>query len=92
MIAGVNGSPKLFSTDVSGNYLEYRANAIGENDEKIKEKLRQDYKQDLTCEEGIKLALKIFKDVQGENFDKNRFDVGIIKKEKNIEKLKGSDF
>jgi len=92
LVAGYNGSPKLYSTDVSGNYLEYKANAIGENDEKIKEKLRQEYKQDLTCEEGIKLALRIFKEIQDENFDKARFDVGIIKKEKKIERKKGSDF
>jgi proteasome alpha subunit len=92
LIAGYNGSAKLYATDVSGNYLEYKANAIGENDEKIKEKLRQEYKQDLTCEEGIKLALKIFKDLQGENFEKARFDIGMIKKEKKIEKLKGSEY
>lgn len=92
MIAGYNGTPKLYATDVSGNYLEYKADAIGENDEKIKEKLRQEYKQDLTCEEGVKLALKIFKELQEENFDKARFDVGIIKKERIIKRLKGNDF
>jgi proteasome alpha subunit len=92
MIAGYNGSARLYSTDVSGNYLEYKAFAIGENDEKIKEKLRQEYKQDLTCEEGVKLALKIFKELQAENFDKSRFDVGMITKEKRIEKSKGSNF
>lgn len=92
MIAGFNGSAKLFATDVSGNYLEYRAFAIGENDEKIREKLRQEYKQDLTYEEGVKLALRIFKETQEENFDKNRFDVGIITKDKKIVKKRGSDY
>ncbi len=92
MIAGYNGSPRLFTTDVSGNYFEYHANAIGENDEKIKEKLRQEYKQDLTCEEGIKLILKIFKELQAENFDKNRFDIGIIKADKKLVRKKGSDY
>ncbi len=92
LIAGYNGSPKLYATDVSGNYLEYKANAIGENDEKVKEKLRQEYKQDLTCEEGVKLALRIFKELQEENFDKARFDVGIIKKDKRIVRSKGTDF
>lgn len=91
LIAGFNGSPKLYSTDVSGNYFEYRASAIGENDEKIKEKLRQDYKESLTCDEGIKLALKIFKEVQGENFDKNRFDVAVIKQDKKIKRLKAGE-
>lgn len=92
MIAGFNGSAKLFATDVSGNYLEYRAFAIGENDEKIREKLRQEYKQDISCEEGVKLALKIFKEIQEENFDKNRFDIGIITRDKRIVKKRGSDY
>lgn len=92
LIAGYNGSPKLYTTEVSGNYFEYRANAIGENDEKLKEKLRQEYKETLTSEEGVKLALKIFKDIQEENFDKNRFDVGIIGKDKKIQKRKGNEF
>ena len=92
LIAGYNVSPKLYATDVSGNYLEYKADAIGEDDEKIKEKLRQEYKQDLTCEEGVKLALRIFKEIQDENFDKARFDVGIIKKDKRIVRSKGNDF
>lgn len=92
MIAGYNGSPRLFMTDVFGSYWEYKANAIGENDEKIKEKLRQEYKQDLTCEEGIKLALKIFKEIEVENFDKNRFDIGIMKSDKKLVRKKGSDY
>jgi proteasome alpha subunit len=92
MIAGFNGTAKLFATDVSGNYLEYRAFAIGENDEKIREKLRQEYRQDLSYEEGIKLALRIFKETQEENFDKNRFDIGIITKDKKIVKKRGSDY
>jgi len=92
MIAGFNAHAKLFATDVSGNYLEYKAFAIGENDEKIREKLRQEFRQDMTCEEGIKLALKIFKEIQGENFDKNRFDIGIITKDKKIVKKKGNDY
>jgi proteasome alpha subunit len=92
MIAGYNGSPKLYATDVTGNYLEYKAYAIGENDEKTKEKLRQEYKESLTCEDGVKLALKIFKEIQGENFDKARFDIGMIDKDKKLIRRKGSDF
>jgi proteasome alpha subunit len=92
MIAGFNAHAKLFATDVSGNYLEYKAFAIGENDEKIREKLRQEYKQDISCDEGIKLAMKIFKEIQNENFDKSRFDIGIITKDKRIVKKKGNDY
>ena len=92
LVAGVNGKPELYTTDVTGNYLQYKANAIGENDEKIKEKLREKYKQDLTCEQGVKIALEIFKEVQEEDFDKLRFDIAILKKDKKIEKKGGRDF
>jgi proteasome alpha subunit len=92
MIAGFNAVPRLYATDVSGNYFEYKAFAIGEDDEKLKEKLRQEHKHDLTCDEGVKLALKIFKELQEENFDKARFDVGIIGKDKKLARKKGSDY
>lgn len=39
MIAGVDSKSKLFVSDVTENFFEYYASAIGENDEKIKELL-----------------------------------------------------
>lgn len=89
MFAGINGDPSLYTTDVTGSYLQYKANAIGENDTKIREKLRNKYKEDLSIKEGIKLALEVFKEVQGEEFDISRFDAGIIEKGKQIKKLSG---
>lgn len=92
MFAGFNGEPKLYSTDVSGNYFEYVAFAIGGNDDKLREKLREEYKKNLSCEQGVKLALKIFEELRGEEFDKNTFDVGMIKKDKKLIRKIGSDF
>ena len=86
MIAGVNSEQKLFVSDITGNYVAYKAMAIGENDEKIKEHLRKKYSNDLTIEDATKLALRIFREVLGKNFDIGRFDVGYI--EKNDRKLK----
>ena len=34
MFAGVNGDSSLYVTDITGNYLRYKACAIGESDEK----------------------------------------------------------
>ena len=80
MVAGITGEKsKLFVSDVTGNYFEYKASAIGENDEKIREILREEYTSEITVEEGLKLALKIFKHILGKNFDTSRFDTGIIK-------------
>jgi len=79
MVAGKNGKEcKLYTSDITGNYFEYNAIAIGENDEKLKEILRKEYKKDLTIESSIKLALKAFKEVLGESFDIQRFNISYI--------------
>jgi proteasome alpha subunit len=80
LLAGVNkGTAHLYTSDVTGNFFAYKANAIGENDEKIKEVLRKDFEESMTVEEGIKFCMKIFKDLLEKNFDVQRFDVGYIK-------------
>jgi len=90
MVAGINSEGKIYVTDVTGNYFAYHATAIGENDEKIKERLRENYKEDLTIEDGIRLALKIFKEILGKNFDIERFDVGYIEtREKKLKRVNG---
>lgn len=81
MFAGINGEPVLYVTDVTGNYLKYKANAIGENDVKAKELLRKKYKEGMTAKEGLKMILDIFKEMQGEEFDIERFDAGILSKD-----------
>jgi len=93
MIAGINGKkPELYASSITGNYLEYHANAIGEDDEKIKEMLRENYKKDLTIKEGVKVALDIFKKVQGDKFGIDRFELCYIKSDKVIlEKLEGEE-
>jgi len=87
MFAGINGKPVLYTTDITGNYLRYKANAIGENDEAIKKLLREKYKSDMTSGEGIKLALEIFKEVQGDDYSVERFDVGILSKKGDSAKI-----
>lgn len=82
MLAGLNGKkPELFVSEVTGNYLSYHANAIGENDDKLKEELRKEYKQDLTIKDGVKIALDIFKKVQEKRFDLERFELVYIESE-----------
>jgi len=91
MFAGYNGKPVLYTTDITGNYLRFKANAIGENDEKIRKLLGERYREGLSSDEGLKLALDVFREVQGEEFDIERFDAGILRKgEKGVEILKKS--
>jgi len=80
MIAGKNGDGcKLYTSDITGNYFEYNAIAIGENDEKIKDELRKNYKPEITIKEGIKLGVDVFKQVLGDKFNLERFNIGYIK-------------
>ncbi len=93
LVAGVTGERgRLYVSDVTGNYYEYKASAIGENDEKIKELLREEYKDDLTIENAIKVGLKIFKKVLDKNFEIERFDVGIVNvKDKKLKRIEGEE-
>ena len=86
MFAGINGEPVLYTTDITGNYLKYKANAIGENDEKIKKLLEEKYREDMTSGEGLKMALDVFREIQGEEFSIDRFDAGILKEGKLVKK------
>jgi proteasome alpha subunit len=91
MIAGVSHKmPKLYASDVTGNYFSYKAVSIGENDERIREELRKEYREDMTVEEGIKMCFRIFKEILGKNFDLTRFDVGYVTlDEKKLQKING---
>jgi len=80
MMAGIRDKkPELYTSDITGNYFAYHTNAIGENDQKIKDLLREKYKSDLTIKKGVKLCFEIFKDVQEKDFDINRFELVYIK-------------
>jgi proteasome alpha subunit len=93
MIGGIqNEKPKLYTSDITGNYFEYFANAIGENDSKIKELLREKYKESLDIKKGIKLAMDIMKEVQGDKFKIERFEVAYLEnKKEGVHRLEGKN-
>jgi len=91
MIAGINnGKPEIYTSDVTGNYFGYKASAIGENDEKIKEKLREKYDEKASIKKAVKIALDIFKEIQAEKFNINKFELAYIKNDDiKVERLEG---
>lgn len=93
MLTGVNKDKSyLYTTDVAGNYTAFKANAIGENDERIKEVLRKDYKETMSIDEGIRFILKIFRGILEKNFDVNRFEIGYIKmKDEKLVRVQGEE-
>ena len=79
LVAGIDDhTPRLFETDPIGIYFQYRATAIGEGEVEVEEILHNEYKPELTIEEGLKLSLKALKKVLGENFNVERIDAAYI--------------
>lgn len=80
MVGGVSKhKAHLYTSDVTGNFFAYRANAIGENDEQIKETLRSEFREDMNVDDSIRFAMGIFKKILGKNFELERFDVAYVK-------------
>jgi proteasome alpha subunit len=92
MLAGINGEKgELFTSDITGNYFSYYANAIGENDEIIRVKLREKYNKSLIIKKGIKISLDIYKDILKDKYSLNRFELAYIYKDKlKLERLQGN--
>lgn len=58
IIAGIDSLGKhIFETEPSGAITEYQAAAIGQNRQKLMGYLEKNYKQNLSCEDAIKLAI-----------------------------------
>ena len=81
LFAGVDedSTPKLFATEPSGIFFQYKATAVGEGEVEVNDILANEYKENLSMEEGFKLAIKAFKKVLGKNFDVNRLSGAYIK-------------
>lgn len=73
--------PRLFVTDPTGIYFEYKATAIGEAETEIKEILLKRYKESLLIDDGIRLCIEILKKVLGKEFSMERVDGAFIKSE-----------
>src|SRR3989338_1274219 len=59
LIAGVDETgAKLFETDPTGIFFQYRATVIGEGETEIEELLRKEYREALSLDEAIKLGLR----------------------------------
>ncbi len=61
IIAGMNDESELFVTDPSGGYLGWKAAAIGSGRTSAQEVFEAEYKDELTMDQSILLALKALK-------------------------------
>lgn len=81
LIAGVDQTgTKLYQTDPTGLYYQYRAVVIGEGETEVEEILHKEYKETITIDEGLKLAVNALKKaIDGKDFSADRIDAAYIK-------------
>lgn len=83
LVAGIDiDGTHLYETDPTGIFFEYKASVIGEGEQEGEEILHKEYKDDITLEQGMKLAIKLLQTVLKENFSIDRVDCVYIKKAK----------
>jgi proteasome alpha subunit len=80
LIAGVDkDGVKLYSTDPVGVYNQYRAAAIGEKGDEASDVLREKWKEGMTIQEGVKLAITVLKQVLNGDISVDRVDCAYVK-------------
>ncbi|MBS3070265.1 archaeal proteasome endopeptidase complex subunit alpha [Candidatus Micrarchaeota archaeon] len=80
LIAGVDGTMRLFETDPSGALFEYKATAIGSGKKAVEELFEKEYDAQLGLDDGLKLCVKALKKVSDGKLAPDVVDVAVIKK------------
>ncbi len=80
LVAGIDhDGPRLFETDPTGIFFEYKASVIGEGEVEVEDILHKQYKPTITIEEGLKLCIKALKKVVDKGFNVDRIDAAYIR-------------
>jgi proteasome alpha subunit len=80
LITGVDQQgPKLFETDPTGIFFQFKAAAIGEGETEVEEILQKEYRETITVDEAIKLGIKALLKALDGNFEAERLDVAYIR-------------
>ncbi len=81
LIAGIDeAGVKLFETDPTGLYYQYKAVVIGEGETEVEEILHKEYKESLTLEDGLKLCIEALKKaIDAKEFTADRIDAAVIR-------------
>lgn len=80
LITGVDESgAKLYQTDPTGIFFEYKAIAIGEYETEVEEVLHKEYKETMTIDEALKVVIKTLAKLIDKDFNTDRIDATFIK-------------
>ncbi|SFR46571.1 archaeal proteasome endopeptidase complex subunit alpha [Halogeometricum limi] len=82
LIGGVeNGTPRLYETDPSGTPYEWKAVSIGADRGDLQDYLEENFRDDLTLDEGIGLALRAIASTNDDQLEDGGVDVATISTE-----------
>ncbi|MEM2916398.1 MAG: archaeal proteasome endopeptidase complex subunit alpha [Candidatus Woesearchaeota archaeon] len=85
IIAGIDcDGPKVYETDPTGIFFQFKATVIGEGEPEIDEILAREYKDNITIEEGLKLALRALNQVLDKNFSVERIAAAYIRTDEKV--------
>lgn len=80
LIAGIDeDGPKLYETDPTGIFFQYKAIVIGEGEAEVQEILYKEYNDELTIEDCLKIAVKALSKFLDKEFNVDRIDAAYIK-------------
>ncbi len=79
LVTGIDESGmKLYQTDPTGIFFEYKAIAIGEYESEMFEILNKDFKESMSVEECLKMIIKALAKLIDKKFNTDRIDVAYI--------------
>jgi len=81
LIAGMDGTPHLFETDPSGTIREWKAHSIGRGSKDAKKYLIEEFKDGLSKDKAIELAIKALK-VGEKKLPSRAVEIGIVEDKK----------
>ncbi len=90
LVAGIDQDdvPRLYRTDPTGQYYQYKASVIGEGETEIIEKLHNEYKESWTTDQALTMAVQSIKEFLGDKFSLERIDAAKVNIDtKQMEKL-----
>lgn len=81
----------LIATDPSGSYRGYKATAIGRNSEKAKKVLSDQYRDQVTLDEAVGLAIEAIKEASEDDLSADGVNVAVVSTDTKVFKTLGSE-
>ncbi len=92
LVGGIeDGCAKLYQTTPSGMYFNYLAKCVGTGSVKIDAFLEENFKENMSTADAIKLGVRAFKDVQDKMFDIERFEIVVLNDDLKVTRLSSSE-